>query len=309
MKKLINVLMMCLIVGGVLNAQTLEELTADKAAKAAMAAEKQAEIDALNAQIADLTTAIHRLSGWRTGLTGIVGFDLSGNDNWIGSPNPDASSSSLAIGITAFANKETQKTFWNNVLTVDKKWADIDLSDADAGVEDDNLFDNAVADILNLSSLAGYKLTDKFALSAQGELNSSVENFLEPGTLDIGIGATWLPIQNMTVVIHPFNYRYAFAAADNVESTGSVGAKVRVDYFRNFSFAGKDIVWTTYLTGFVPYQENDPTLTEYTWNNKFAFNLWNGIGVGIGYVLRNAEFESADTQQQYNLGLTYNFIR
>lgn len=307
MKKLINVLMMCLLVGGVLNAQTLEELTADKAAKAGMVTAKQAEIDALNAQIADLTTAINRLSGWRTGLTGIVGFDLSGNDNWIGSPNPDASSSSLAIGITAFANKETTKTFWNNTLTVDKKWTDIDGVGIDE--TEDNLFDNATADILNLSSLAGYKITDKFALSGQGELNTSVENFLEPGTLDIGLGATWLPIENMTVVIHPLNYRYAFSAVDAVESTGSVGAKVRVDYFKNFKFAGKDIVWTTYLTGFVPYQDNDPTLTEYTWNNKFAFNLWNGIGVGIGYVLRNAEFESMDTQQQYNVGLTYNFIK
>ncbi len=310
MRKSIFIFTLCLLFGATGFAQTLEELKATQAAKTAMQTAKEGELEALKAEIATLQTQINRLSGWRKGLTGILGFDLSSNDNWVGSPNPNASSSSLNVGITGFLNKETAKTFWNNALTIDKQWADIDLSDADTGVEDDGLFDNAVADLLNVSSLAGYKLTDKFALSAQGELNTSVENFLSPGTFDLGLGATWLPIENMTVVVHPFNYRYAWAAdGTTAESTGSIGAKVRVDYFRTFDVAGKQIAWTTYLSGFAPYQENDPSLLEYTWNNKFAFNVWNGIGVGISYVFRNAEFESPDAQQQFGVGLTYNFIK
>ena len=49
-------------------------------------------------------------------------------------------------------------------------------------------------------------------------------------------------------------------------------------------------------------------LMEYTWLNTISFEVWNGIGVGIGAGLRSADFEAIDqTQTYYNLGLSYGF--
>ena len=161
-------------------------------------------------------------------------------------------------------------------------------------------------DILNFQSLYGYKLSDKWAISAMGDLNTSLGNIFDPGTLDFGLGATWVPNSNMTVVIHPFNYRVAFSGAEGVSSESAVGAKVRADYTQAFNIAGKDMNWSTTLMTFIPYQSKEPTLFEYTWLNTLSFEIWKGIGVGVGFGLRNAEYESVDSQTYFSFGLSYN---
>ena len=300
------------------NAQTLDELKSKKAELAAKAAEAQATADALNGEIAGLDKEIDILSGWIKGFSGIVGFDFNKSNNWISSPNKDASSSALNLGLTAFANKMTEKTMFRNKGFINKSWQDVDLSEADGGTEEDGLFDNGTVDILNLSSLYGYRIHPKFAISALGELNTSVENFLAPGALDIGVGGTWTPNNNLVVVIHPLNYHIGFSGIDGIESSGALGAKVRADYTNTFLVAGKNIAWSSTLTGFVPYSDTKTTftdaetmetyeagLTEYTWTNNLSFELWKGIGVGAGFGIRNADFESRDSQSFYTLGLSY----
>jgi len=143
---------------------------------------------------------------------------------------------------------------------------------------EDGLLDQGTVDIINISSLAGYKVHPKFALSGLGELNTSLGKFLEPGTADIGIGGTWLPIKGMTVVIHP-----------------------------------RSTTFTTYQ----PYSnpEGSITLREYTWLNTLAFEVWRGIGVGVNFGFRQADFETINessteegvVQKFYQVGLNYGF--
>jgi len=304
---------------GMLNGQSLDELQTMKAEKEGSIADFEAQIDAANAELAELQKEIDILSGWRKGVTGLVGFDWTNSNGWVSNPNPDARSSALNIGITGFLNNDKEKTFWHNKGIIQKAWQDVDKSEADRTTPDDGLFDNGTVDILNLSSLAGYKLSDKFAISGLGELNTSIGNFLSPGTLDIGVGVTWLPIENLTVVVHPLNYHVAFSGIDDLETTGSFGAKFRVDYFKDFNIAGKGMTWSTTLTGFIPYSDKqqivtltDGTdftagLTEYSWINTLTFEIWKGIGVGLGWGIRNAKFESASTQSYTTVGLSYGF--
>lgn len=310
MKKLFLFLFITAATTTMMQAQSVEELQATQAEKIAQAEELQAQVDALMGESNDIQSQLDKLVGWRKGFNGQLGFDFNKSSGWIANPNPDASSSSLNLGLNGYALKDSEKTFWHNKGIINKSWQDVDLSQDDTGgvKEDDGLFDNGTVDILNLSSLAGYKLSDKFALSGQGEVNTSLGNFLKPGTFDLGVGATWLPIENMTVVIHPLNYRYAWAAdGTTAESTGSVGAKVRADYTKEFDVNGRTIAWNSTLTTFLPYKENDPSLNELTWINSFAFEIWNGIGVGLTYGIRNAKFESEDTQSFTSLGLSYGF--
>ena len=315
---LLYIIIICLS-SSLLKSQSMKELKEMHVEKIASIADLQSKINGLQTEADGLQAEIDKLSGWTKGLHGIVGFDWNKSNGWVANPNPDARASSLSIGITGHLYNDREKTFWHTNGILQKSWQDVDLTDEDRNALDDGLLDNGIVDLLNLSSLAGYRITDKFAISGLAELNTSIGKFLEPGTLDVGFGITWLPLKDLSVVIHPLNYHYAFSGLDGLSSTGALGAKFRVDYFNDFNVSGVEINWTTTLTGFVPYgsslepvtltdgTEFSPGLTEYSWVNTLSFNVWQGIGLGFGWGLRKANFESSSTQTYYTIGLSYSF--
>lgn len=304
------------------NAQdmSLEQLKAKKTELAAQAAEAQATADKITGEISGLQKEIDILSGWMKGVAGNVGFGLNSFSNWAAATNPNSSSSSLGLNLTAFANKLTEKTLWNNKLIVQEGFQKVNT----AGLDDQpGLLDseNHTVDLLNFASLYGYRIHPKFAITALGEFNSSVANFLEPGVLDIGVGGTWTPTSNLVVVVHPLNYHVAFSGVgENPTSSGSIGAKLRADYTNSYTIVGKKVNFSSTLSTFLPYSgakdlanpltpddiETNVGPFEYTWINNISFEVWKGIGVGVGFGFRGAEFENADTQNFYNLGLSYN---
>jgi len=307
MKKITLLLFMFCVAFTAVDAQTLD---ADIKAKQAELKAAQESIDKLTGEIADLEASIESGAGWLTGFGGTLGFNLNKSNGWIANPNPNASSSALAIGLSGYANNITEDFFWRNKAILNKAWADIDLSDADSGIPEDKLFDNGTVDLLNLSSLAGKPISDTWAISGLGELNTSLGNFLAPGTIDIGVGLTWTPdIDDLIVVIHPLNYHFGFsgkdANGDRIFSAASaLGAKIRADYTHDWD----GFAYTSTLTSFVPYQgavEPAPSLFEWTWLHTLTFDVWKGVGVGISAGLRSAEFESLDTQTFYSVGLSY----
>jgi len=318
MKNLLLVLLCCGSFAFV-QAQTLEELKSMQADKLGMMDDLQAQIDAAQGEVDALQKEIDLLSGWRKGVSGIVGFDWNRTSGWVANPNPDTRTGSLGIDLAGYLLNDKEKTFWHNKGNLVKAWNDIDITQEDFDAPDDGLFNNGTIDLLNISSLAGYKFTEKLAASGQAELNTSLGNFLKPGTLDLGLGVTWLPIENMTVMVHPLDYNVAFPVDGSVlETSGSIGAKVRVDYFRDFVVSGKNVNWTTTFTTYFPYTSLDPIIDEasgtelnpkvnnYTWLNNLSFEVWRGIGVGVGWGLRKADFESDDLQSYTSLGLSYN---
>lgn len=303
MKKVLALTVVLLAFIGTTVGQSLDELKKERDEKAAQLAEAQGKADALAGEVAALNDKIIKLSGWQTGLSGILGLNFSNNDKWQGNSN---SSSAFNFGLTAFANQNNDKSFWNNKGILNKSWQDVDKTGSE---EDDGLFDkeNSAADIINISSLYGKKLSDNFAISALGELNTSVGNFFEIGTFDIGVGATWTPISNLVVVIHPLNYHVAFAPS-GFDGEGALGAKIRADYTKSFPVGAKSVNWSSTFTTFLPYSNPEPVgLNEWQWLNSLSFTLWKGIGVGVGFGLRNAEFELDDTQSFYTVGLSYGF--
>lgn len=319
MKKVL--LLLVLSCGIIINlqAQSIEDLKESQADKQGMIDDMQSKIEAAQSDIDALQKEIDILSGWRKGISGVVGFDWNRSNGWIGNPNPYARSSNLAIDITGYIMNDNDQTFWHNKANIVKAWSDLDISTDDT-TESEGLFKNGTVDLLNISSLAGYKISDNLAASGQAELNTSIENFIKPGTFDIGLGVTWLPIENMTVMFHPLNYNVAFPAVKDYSTSGSLGCKIRVDYFTDFVIAGKDVNWTTTLGTYIPYTKVDDRMipdangvvqavpvkvNNYTWINNFSFEVWRGIGVGVGWGLRKADFESEDLQSYTNLGLSY----
>lgn len=272
--------------------QTLEEYKALKK-------QKESELKVLKDSVALLKTKIESFPGWKFGTFGTLGFNLSSFNNWQKGANPDAISSAIRTSVNVFANYDKEKLFWRTSAAANLGWQKLDTDKHD---EETGEFEQ-VADVLRISSLFGYTLWDHLAMSTLMEYNTSVlSNFNNPGILDLGIGATWKPLKNMVVVMHPLNYHWVFG--DDPEFTDALGSKIVADYTRKV-FNG--ISWKSNLTTFLSYKQTEPNLSEWTWVNTLSFNIWKGVGVGFEFGLRNAEVEDPEIQNFWVLGLSYNF--
>lgn len=309
-KKLLltSVLMLSMVFGF---SQTKEELKTQKAEKQAEADAAQAEADALQAQI-------DALPGWRVGAFGTVGGSISNFSNWYSQAAPNNTSGSIGITFNGYANLIEEKHFWRNSLTANLHWVKLDNRDTD--LDDDDF--NPTTDVFNISSLYGRNLSEKIAASALVEYRTTLlDNFNDPGYLDVGVGFTWLPIENLIVVVHPLNYNFVFADNDAVFES-SLGAKIMADYTRQIGAVN----FKSNLSAFQSYKSGD--LSNWTWTNSFSYTLWKMIGVGFDFGLRSNKQEALnyalatfdgmgdtpdfnnvdnDLQTYYTIGLSYKF--
>lgn len=287
------------------NAQTVDELKAEQAVKKDSVAAIQGRVDALQGQI-------DAFPGWKKGVFGTIGANLSGSKNWYSQGTPNNSSGNIGIGVNGFANLDRDKFFWRNSGNINAQWVKIDNKDIDTDNEDFN----GTTDVFNITSLYGYKLSSKFAISGLGEYRTTIiNNFNDPGYLDLGVGATWTPITDMVVVIHPLNYNFVFAKNDAVYES-SLGAKIVVDYTRQLG----TVNFKTNFSTFQSYSSSN--LSNWTWINSFGYTLWKGIGLGFEFGLRdnkqeglanaiatdpNASFDNLDNKVQsyWLFGLNY----
>lgn len=289
--------------------QTKEELEAQKAEKQAEADKFQGEADALQAQI-------DALPGWRVGAFGTIGGSLSNFNNWYAQGAPNNESGNIGFTVNAFANLIEDKFFWRNSLNTNLNW--VKLDDKDDPTDDDSF--EPTTDVFNLSSLYGRRLSDKWAVSGLLEYRTTIlDNFNDPGYLDLGVGATWTPLNNLVVVIHPLNYNFVFADDDTIFNS-SLGAKIVADYTASI---GK-VNLKSNLSTFQSYEDSD--LSNWTWINSFSYTLWKNFGVGFDFGLRSnkqealnyavntlgdttATFDNVDNdlQSYYTFGVSYKF--
>lgn len=289
-------------------AQTIDDLKAEQGVKKDSIAAIQARVDALQGQI-------DAFPGWKKGAFGTIGANLSSFNNWYGQGTPNNSAGNIGITLNGFANLDREKYFWKNGLNVNLQWVKNDDKD-NPNPETDGF--NGIADVFNISSLFGYKLSEKFAISALGEYRTSIldSRFNNPGYLDFGIGVTWLPIEGMTVVAHPLNYNFVFADDDSTFES-STGAKIVVDYTRQFG----GLNFKSNFSTFQSYKSGD--LSNWTWINSLGYTIWKGIGLGLEAGLRGNKQETfafgdtnagptlaetdVNTQSYWLFGLNYAF--
>ena len=286
--------------------QTEKELKSQIAAKndsiAALTGPIQGRVDALQAQI-------DALPGWKTGAFGTIGGSLSVFNNFFAQGIPNNNSGSITITGNAYANLKQEKFFWNNSLNINLGWVLLDNEDIDTDSED---FE-ALTDVFQLTSLYGYNVSKNFAVSALAEYRTTVlDNFNDPGYLDLGIGGTWTPIENLIIVVHPINFNFVFSEGESVFDS-SLGAKIVIDYTRQIG----SIAFKSNLSAFASYEDSD--LSNWSWTNNFSYTLWKNIGVGVDFGLRNSRQEAAnfqgvslqdadnDLQSFYTIGLSYAF--
>ena len=289
--------------------QTKEELEAEKAAKQDSIKIIQNNLKAVQAKIDDLP-------GWRVGAFGTIGGSFSNFSNWYAQGTPNNSSGSIGITFNGYANLIQEKFFWRNAMTTNLNWVKLDNKD---DPNDDNSF-RPTTDVFNLTSLYGRNITGKLAASALMEYRTTLlNNFNDPGYLDLGIGVTWTPIKDLFVVIHPLNYNFVFSSEDTIFES-SLGAKIIADYTRQIGAVN----FKSNLSMFQSYESGD--LSNLTWINSFGYTLWKMIGVGFDFGLRSnkqealnyaintlgdttAIFDNIDNKLQtyWTVGLSYKF--
>lgn len=288
-------------------AQTEAELKATQAVKKDSISAIQGRVDALQSQI-------DALPGWKKGAFGVIGVNLSSFSNWYAQGFPNNSSGNIGVTINAFANLKQDKFFWRNAANVNLSW--VKLDDEDDPTDDDSF--RQATDVFNISSLYGRNIAKNFAISALGEYRTTIlSNFNDPGYLDLGVGGTWTPTDNLVVVLHPLNYNFVFSNEDTIFNS-SLGAKILVDYTRTIG----TLNYKSNLSMFQSYESAN--LSNWTWTNSFSYTLWKMIGVGFEFGLRNnkqealnyavntlldtgATFDNVDNNLQtyWTLGLSY----
>ncbi|WP_297707705.1 DUF3078 domain-containing protein [uncultured Eudoraea sp.] len=308
MKKIL--LLALFVLGSVYTyAQTEDELKAAKANKSDSIAAIQGRVDAIQAQI-------DALPGWKVGAFGTIGGSFSGFNNWYAQASPNNSAGTIGFTVNGFANRDEPKYFWRNALTLNLNWVKFDDKD---DPNDQKGFRQAT-DVFNISSLYGRKLSEKFAISGLMEYRTTIlSNFNDPGYLDLGVGATWTPVKDLYIVIHPLNYNFVFSSTDAIFES-SLGAKIVADYSKELG----PVKFKTNMSIFQSYKSSN--LSNWTWTNSFSYTLWKMIGLGFDFGLRNNKQEALnysvntlgnttdtfdtvnnDLQTYWTLGLSYSF--
>ena len=258
-----------------LNAQTKEALKA-------LQKEKNDSIDVLKGKSDAIQAEIDALPGWRFKATGTIGGSISGFNNWYSKETPNSSVGNFGINLNAYADLMEDKYFWKNATNINIGWVKFDDKDDTSDSEDYEVS----TDVFSLTSLYGYKISKTFAASAMMEYRSTlVNNFNDPGFLDLGIGGTWTPLTNLVVVIHPANYNFVFSSGDS-QYDSTFGAKVVADYTK--SFGGVNL--KSNLSVFMSYEGSN--YSNYTWTNSFSYTFWRSVGVGFDFGLRKNKQEA-----------------
>jgi hypothetical protein len=289
MKKLLLFLLFTFI-GLSINAQTAEELKKEKSTKKAKISKLQGEVNTLQAKI-------DALPGWKKGAFCTIGVSLAGFNNWYSRTAPNASAGNIGVSINGYANLIEDNYFWKNSVAINLGWVKLD----DESVGGDEGFETAT-DVLTLSSLYGKRINKKWALSALGEYRTTlIDNFNNPGFLDLGVGLTWTPTSRLVVVLHPGNYNIIFSNSES-SFTSSSGAKMVADYTATHN----KISVKSNFSMFQSYK--DGNLSNWNWTNSLGYKLWKGIGLGFDFGLRNNKQEALNNALISNVNTTFSTL-
>lgn len=272
------------------HAQSADELKKELSSKKDSIAKLQAKANAIQKKI-------DALPGWTKGAFGTIGASLSGFNNWYSRNAPNASAGNIGVTVNGFANLIEDKFFWRNSGAINLGWVKLD----DEAVTGDEGFDTAT-DVFTITSLYGRRINKKWAASALTEYRTTlIDNFNNPGLLDIGVGFTWTPTDRLVVVMHPGNYNIVFSKGDtNFKS--SPGAKIVADYTASYN----KLNVKSNLSVFTSY--NDSNLSNWNWTNSFSYNLWKKIGLGFEFGLRNNKQEALNNALITDATATFNTI-
>ncbi len=238
--------------------------------------ETKDEIKKLEAKAISIQNEIDELPGWKWGTFGTIGVNLSNFNHWYSNKNPNLSSGHINIVQSAYAKIMKEKYFWINHANLHLSWKKSYNKDKDLK----NKGFEAKIDIFKVSSVFGYRLFERFALAALADYRGAfIKDIYSPSFFDLGLGASWKPMDDFYLVLTPLSYEVIFSDKEKNDYKSSFGAKFLANYTRSI---GKINVKSN-LAAFVSYQNID--LSNWVWTNSFSYTLWKKIGIGFNFGL------------------------
>ncbi|MDR0680293.1 MAG: DUF3078 domain-containing protein [Dysgonamonadaceae bacterium] len=256
------------------------------------------------------------IQGWtHSGLVGIT-FGQTSLHNWVAGGDNTISGNVILNG---FANYVKDKWFWDNKLSLEY------------GMVYSSSYNwQKNADKINLTSVAGRKITNKWSTSfllnfntqfAKGYNYPNTENyistFMAPAYTDAALGFTYKPNKKYTLFISPIAEKVTFVLNDSLSSIGTFGVE-----------RGKTIKWETgaYLMAstsqtvygnigiisslnlFTPYDKNFGNI-DVNWDLLISYKIKKMFTATLNTALRyyDNEIKRIQFKEILGLGLTYTF--
>ena len=254
--------------------------------------------------------------GWKhTGLTSLA-FGQTSLQNWVAGGNNTVSGDFI---FNASLNYLKDKVFWDNNLAVEYGLVYSSATDW-----------MKAADKLNLTSIAGRKISKTWSLSAllnfytqfvngynYPDRNNYISTLMAPGYLDLALGFTYKPNANYSLFLSPLSERATFVLNDSLSQAGCFG----VDPGKRTKFeTGVYLLATTSqkitsnlnlissLDLFTPYTK-DFGHFDVNWDLLVGYKINKLLTATLNTTVRYYEKEITKVQfkEILGLGFTYNF--
>jgi hypothetical protein len=256
--------------------------------------------------------------GWHHSGLARLTFGQTSLTNWVAGGNNTTSGDFL---LNASLNYLDDKYFWDNNLVFE-----YGVLYSSASVPDWM----KVVDKLNLTSIAGRKISKTWAASAlfnfytqfakgykYPDTDTYTSNLMAPAYMDLALGFTYKPNKKYSVFLSPLSERATFVL-DNTLSNGNIfgigiGKKMKFETGA-YVLAGtnqsltKDLELISTLDLFTPYSKDFGHI-DVNWNLFLNYKISKILTASLNTTLRYYERETVKVQfkEMFGLGLAYNF--
>jgi hypothetical protein len=256
------------------------------------------------------------IQGWKhSGITGIT-FGQTSLTNWVAGGDNTISGD---IILNVSANYLKDKWFWDNNLS------------AEYGMLYSSAYDwQKAADKINLKSVAGWGISDKWSAAFLLNFNTQFANgynypdkehfistFMAPAYANAALGFTYKPNKKYNFFLSPIAEKAIFVLNDSLSDAGAFGVdpgkKMKwetgayVMATTNQTLAGNVSLIST-LDLFTPYNKNFGNV-DVNWDLLISWKFNKLFSATLNTTVRyyDAEIKRIQFKEILGLGLTYNF--
>lgn len=186
-------------------------------------------------------------------------------------------------------------------------------------------------DVINISTNYGRKVSKSWYLSLGAGLQSQfsagyedgnnpeakkISNFMAPGYLNVGMGITYRPNDNLTVTLRPTNARWTFVLDKELQLAGSYGLKSDGDSsLLQFGFLGtalykvkimENVNLTSTASVFSNYLDHpDRLVLAYGAVLNFKVNKYISSNVTVDLLYDHNQIQKTQLKQTLGIGFAY----
>ncbi|MEI3788529.1 MULTISPECIES: DUF3078 domain-containing protein [Chryseobacterium] len=237
--------------------------------------------------------------------------------NWVGG---GANNVGWLAGVNYNITYEKDNDLWENIIALDYGQNDT----KGLGVR-------KTQDVMNVSTNYGRKFSNSWYFSAGAGLQSQfykgyedgnnpaakkISNFMAPGYLNLGMGITYRPNDNLTVTMRPINARWTFVLDKDLQFAGSYGLKNDGDTsLLQFGFLGtalykvklmENINITNTASVFSNYLDHPERLVlAYGAVVNFKVNKFISSNVTLDLLYDHNQIQKTQLKQTLGIGFAY----